>query len=132
MDRSSVASQPESWPRRATRNGCVVLLVAMLASMLGCSSVAVFLGLRIRLDKLPVTAVSASLANARGGSAINALAPGQSAQLVIVATTQDGKQYPTVGIGKGKVAFDNYTLIGGSEGQRRESGARAYRAHGSS
>jgi hypothetical protein len=110
MDRSSVASQPESWPRRAPRNGCVVLLVAMLASMSGCSSIAVFLGLRIRLDKLPVTAVSASLANARGGSVTNALAPGQSVQLVIVATTQDGKQYPTVGIGKGKVAFDNYTI----------------------
>jgi hypothetical protein len=27
-----------------------------------------------------------------------------------VATTQDGKEYPTVGAGKGKVALDNYTM----------------------
>lgn len=77
--------------------------------MSGCSSIAVFLGLRIRLDSLPVTAVSVSLADSHG-SPISALAPGQSARLVIVATTQDGKQYPTVGVGKGKVAFDNYTI----------------------
>ena len=94
----------------AGRGALAVLLVAMLVSMSGCSSIAVFLGWRIRLDSLPVTAVSVSLVDARKGSAISALAPGQSAQLLIVATTQDGKQYPTVGVGKGKVAFDNYTI----------------------
>jgi hypothetical protein len=88
----------------------VALLALVLASTSGCSAIAVALGLRVRLDKLPVTAVSASLVNKRDGSAVSALGPGQSAQLVIVATTQDGKQYVTVGAGKGKVAFNNYTI----------------------
>src|ERR1700722_2603988 len=88
----------------------VALLALVLASTSGCSAIAVALGLRVRLDKVPVTAVSASLVNKRDGSAVSALGPGQSAQLVIVATAQDGKQYVTVGAGKGKVAFDNYTI----------------------
>ncbi|HEY0341457.1 MAG TPA: hypothetical protein VGC34_11675, partial [Steroidobacteraceae bacterium] len=44
------------------------------------------------------------------GAAVSALGPGQSARLVLVATTQDGKQLATVGAGNGKVAFDNYTI----------------------
>jgi hypothetical protein len=103
-------SPTRPWFRAAGHSALAVLLIAMLVPMSGCSSIAVFLGWRIRLDSLPVTAVSASLVDARKGAAVNALAPGQSAQLVIVATTQDGKQYPTVGAGKGKVAFDNYTI----------------------
>src|SRR5215469_1567100 len=89
---------------------CAVVASLALISMSGCSAVAVRLGLRVRLDKLPVTAVTASLMDKPNGSGISALAPGQAAQLVIVATTQDGKQYATVGAGKGKVAFDNYTI----------------------
>lgn len=103
-------SQTRPWSSIATRSVWITLLVLTLPPLSGCSSVAVFLGLRIRLDKLPVTAVSASLVNGRSGAPVTALAPGQSAQLVVVATTQDGKQYPTVGAGKGKVAFDNYTI----------------------
>jgi hypothetical protein len=88
---------------------CGALIPLVLLSASGCSELAVRLGLRVRLDDKPVTAVSASL-NDRRGSAVSALGPGQSAQLVVVATTQDGKQYATVGAGKGKVAFDNYTI----------------------
>ncbi len=68
------------------------------------------MGLRVRLDRLAVTAVTASLEDGHDGSVVSALGPGQSAQLVIVATTQDGKQYATVGGGEGKVAFDNYAI----------------------
>jgi hypothetical protein len=81
----------------------------LLALLVGCSSVAEFLGLRIRLDKIPVTAVSASLVDKRG-TAVAALGPGQSARLVVIATAQDGKQYVSVGAGHGKVALDNYTI----------------------
>jgi hypothetical protein len=81
----------------------------LLALLVGCSSVAVSLGLRIRLDKIPVTAVSASLVDKRGTPVV-ALGPGQSARLVIVATAGDGKQYASVGAGHGKVALDNYTI----------------------
>lgn len=87
--------------------GALIPLALLSAS--GCSELAVRLGLRVRLDDKPVTAVSASLSDRRG-SAVGALGPGQSARLVVVATTQDGKQYATVGAGKGKVAFDNYTI----------------------
>jgi hypothetical protein len=106
----AMESQTRSWSRIVTRSAQAALLVTLLVTMSSCSNIAVFLGLRIRLDSLPVTAVSASLVTGRAASPVNALAPGQSAQLVIVATTQDGKQYLTVGAGKGKVAFDNYTI----------------------
>jgi hypothetical protein len=88
----------------------VAICVSALASMAGCSDIAVRLGLRVRLDSVPVTAVSASLVSKREGSVVSALGPGQSARLVLIATTQDGKQFATVGAGKGKVAFDNYTI----------------------
>lgn len=93
------------WSRWAAHATLVLVFVAFA----GCSSVAVWLGLRVRLDKLQVTAVSASVVTRKGG-AVSALGPGQSARLVLVATTQDGKQFATVGAGRGKVAFDNYTI----------------------
>jgi hypothetical protein len=86
------------------------LLSLALVSTSGCSALAVQLGLRVRLEDLQVTAVTAALENTRNGSAISSLGPGQSAQLVIVATTKDGKQYATVGAGRGRVAFSNYTI----------------------
>jgi len=87
--------------------GALILLALLWSS--GCSELAVRLGFRVRLEHKPVTAVAASL-RSKDGSTISALGPGQSAQLVLVAATQDGKQYATVGAGKGKVAFDNYTI----------------------
>jgi hypothetical protein len=41
------------------------LLALLLLLLVGCSSVAGFLGLRIRLDKIPVTALSAPLVDKR-------------------------------------------------------------------
>jgi len=81
-----------------------VALLAAVVMLSGCSSIAVGLGLRTRLDKLPVTGLSATL------SPVPALAPGKSAPLIIVATTADGKQFVTVGAGKGKVLFDSFTF----------------------
>jgi hypothetical protein len=48
------------------------LLLALLA---GCSAGAEFLGLQTRLDKIPVTVVSASLVDKRGAPVV-ALGPG--------------------------------------------------------
>ena len=92
-----------------SRWACITALVFAFVTLAGCSSLAVWLGLRVRLDKLPVTSVSASMVSKRGCPAVSAQGPGQSARLVLVATTQDGKQFATVGAGSGKVAFDNYT-----------------------
>jgi hypothetical protein len=89
---------------------CGGILALVLVWTAGCSAIAVRLGLRVRLDSVSVSAVSASLVSQRDGSVVSALGPGQSARLVIVATAQDGHQFATVGAGKGKVAFDNYTM----------------------
>lgn len=81
----------------------------LMALLVGCSSITESLGLRIRLDQIPVTAVSASLVDGRGTPVV-ALGPGQSARLIVVATARDGKQYASVGAVHGKVALDNYTI----------------------
>jgi hypothetical protein len=70
----------------------------------GCASLEVGLGLRMRLDKVPVTAISATLSPGPG------LSPGNSGQLIITAMTSDAKQLVTVGAGRGKVLFDSFTF----------------------
>jgi hypothetical protein len=80
-----------------------LLLVAPLVAMLsGCTSIELALGVRTRLDSVPISSLSGSL------SPGPALAPGQSARLIIVATTTDGKQLLTVGAGHGEVLFDSF------------------------
>lgn len=95
--------------RRSFRSLSALLLALLLALLVGCSSLAVSLGLRVRLDKIPVTALSVSLVD-KHGAPVTALGPGQSARLVVVATASDGKKYPSVGAGHGKVALYNYTI----------------------
>jgi hypothetical protein len=95
----------ESNLRIYVKQGLAICLVALGAlSLQGCGSIEVALGFRTRLDKLPVTALSASLSPAP------ALAPGKSGRLIITATTSDGKQLVTVGPGHGKVLFDSFTF----------------------
>jgi hypothetical protein len=69
-----------------------------------------FLGLRTRLDKLPVTSISASLVSKSNAQPVTSLAPGHSAQLVVVANTADGKQLVTAGAGHGKVLLDSFVF----------------------
>jgi hypothetical protein len=96
-------------PRGAAHRLAKTLPASLLTLLIGCSAVAQFLGLRIGLDKVPVTAVSVSLVD-QNGAPVAALGPGQSARLVVIATASDGKQYASVGAGRGKVALDNYTI----------------------
>jgi hypothetical protein len=85
------------------RHTHTLLLVAPLVTTLsGCTSIELTLGLRTRLDRVPVSSLSAYL------SPGPTLAPGQSARLIIVATTTDGKQLLTVGAGHGEVVFDSF------------------------
>jgi len=91
------------------RAGQVVLPITLVA-LVACSDLAVLVGLRTRLDKLPVTSISASLVGKGAAGAVTALAPGASARLVIVATTQDGKQLVTAGAGHGKVLLDSFVF----------------------
>ena len=80
------------------------VVCTLAVSLCGCGSLGVFLGLRTRLDKIPITAMSATL------SPNPLLAPGQSGRLVITASTADGTRYVTVGPGHGKVLFDSFTF----------------------
>ncbi len=89
---------------------CRGLLILAVVSLAGCSTLAVSLGWRVRLDREAVTSVSASLVNQRDRAAVGALGPGQSAQLVIVAKGPAGQEFVTVGAGHGKVAFSNYAI----------------------
>jgi hypothetical protein len=75
-----------------------------LGTFAACSSIEVGLGLRMRLVKVPVTAVSATLSPDPG------LSPGKSGRLIVTATTSDAKQFVTVGAGHGNVLFDSFTF----------------------
>src|ERR1700722_12643465 len=86
--------------------GRVSFVLLALDALAGCSSNEVGLGLRMRPDKVPVTAISATLSPNPG------LAPGKSGRLIITATTSDAKQLVTVGAGRGKGLFDSFTFTG--------------------
>jgi hypothetical protein len=92
------------WIGRRLGQRCIGLVILVVVALGGCGSIEVALGLRMRLDKVPVTALSASLSPGPG------LSPGKSGRLVITATTSDGKQFVTVGPGHGKVLFDSFTF----------------------
>jgi hypothetical protein len=86
------------------RMGCTAVAAVAMLSLGGCGSIGVALGWRTRLDKLPVTAVSATLSPSPG------LSPGKSGRLIIVATGADNQQWTSVGPGHGKVLFDSFTF----------------------
>jgi hypothetical protein len=90
------------WFRRA---GLFIVVVGLA----GCGDLGVLLGLRTRLDKLPVTSISASLVGKNGSQPITSLPPGGSAWLVVVATTEDGKRLVTAGAGHGTVLLDSFS-----------------------
>lgn len=86
------------------------LAAAAAVAAAGCTELALRLGLRMRLDRVPVSSVSAKLVAKRDHSTVSALAPGQSARLVIVANTSDGKRFVTAGAGGGRVLLDSYAI----------------------
>jgi hypothetical protein len=96
--------------QRRSPRAVLILLPVTLVALAGCSDLAVRLGLRTRLDKLPVTSIAASLVGKDGSVPVTALAPGAFARLVVVASTQDGRQFVTVGAGHGKVLLDSFVL----------------------
>jgi len=71
---------------------------------LGCSSIKVGLGARVRLEKMSVTTMSAKLATGTG------IAPGQRAALVVSLTQPDGKVLLSEGKGGGKVMWNDLTV----------------------
>jgi hypothetical protein len=64
----------------------------------------------MRLDNVPVSSVSAALVSEHDHTPVNALGPGQSAALVIVAIDPKGEKFVTAGAGGGKVLLDSYVI----------------------
>jgi hypothetical protein len=85
-----------------------VLLLASSSIVLlsGCKTIEVALGMRIKLEKLPVTTMEATLPNNPG------IAPGEKSPLVVTFTDAKGKVYVTEGKGKGKVMWKDIAITG--------------------
>lgn len=72
--------------------------------MTGCTAVRVTLGMRVHLDKLPVTTIEASLPKGP------AIVPGQTSPLIVTFTDPSGKVWVTEGKGKGKILWADLTV----------------------
>ncbi len=79
-------------------------LVVSLISLTGCASVQVHLGMKVYLQKIPVTSMKVSL---QGGPAIG---PGQKLPLVVTFAEPDGKTLTTEGAGQGKVMWKDLAI----------------------
>jgi hypothetical protein len=75
--------------------------LAAAVALMGCTAVKVKLGTRVRLDKLPVTTMEASLPMGP------AMAPGETTSLVVTLTDTNGKIWVTEGQGKGKILWSD-------------------------
>ena len=91
-------------PKLARVGTMTALVICSLLALSGCTAVKVKLGLRVRLDKLPITSMQASLPN---GPAIS---PGEKSPLVVQFTQPDGKVLVTEGKGKGKVLWSDIAV----------------------
>ena len=80
------------------------LALVSLLTLTGCTAVKVKLGMRVYLDKTPVTSMQASLPKGP------AIAPGEKLALVVQFTQPDGKVLVTEGQGKGKVLWKDITV----------------------
>lgn len=88
------------------RRGLSLSTVMLGLVALGCKSIQVAVGTRTRLADVPVVALKASLPKGPG------LGPGQATPLVVVATTQDGRELATEGDGHGPVLWDSFDIQG--------------------
>lgn len=103
---SSLCSSPLCSSPVAFRRIKLVTLLAPIAlvALCGCSTIKVHLGMRTRIDKIPVTTMDATLPNGP------AIAPGEKIPLVVTFTTADGKTWVTEGAGKGKILWSDLTV----------------------
>jgi hypothetical protein len=79
-------------------------IAILLSVTVGCTSIEVAIGLKTRLDDVPVTGLAATLIPGP------ALAPGESARLVLTASTADGKKLVTEGPGHGTVVYESFVF----------------------
>ncbi len=70
-----------------------------------CTPIKVRLGMKVYLDKTPITSIAASLPKGPG------IAPGEKSPLVLVVTEPDGKVLQTEGAGHGKVRWKDLHVV---------------------
>ena len=76
-----------------------IAAIASLLALSACTPIKVRLGMKVYLDKTPITSIAASLPKGPG------IAPGEKSPLVLVVTEPDGKVLQTEGAGHGKVLW---------------------------
>lgn len=84
--------------------GMACLVAASLLALSGCAAVQVKLGMKVYLEKIPVTSIEASQPKGPG------IGPGQKSPLVVAVTQPDGKVLQTEGAGHGKVMWQDLVV----------------------
>jgi hypothetical protein len=87
-----------------TLTGMPAWAVAGLLVLTGCASIEVAMGLRVRVDKIPLSSISLQLPS--GPS----IAPGEKSALVAILTKPDGSTLRTEGKGGGQVMWKELQL----------------------
>ena len=82
----------------------LILNMASLLAVSGCTSMKVKMGGKVYLDKTPITSLAVTLPQGP------AIAPGEKSPLVVVFTQPDGKVLQTEGKGGGKVMWKDLTV----------------------
>ncbi len=75
-----------------------------MLALSACTPIKVRLGMKVYLDKTPITSIAASLPKGPG------IAPGEKSPLVVVVTKPDGKVLQTEGNGHGKVLWKDLAV----------------------
>jgi hypothetical protein len=83
---------------------CICLPVAATVALTGCAAIQVKLGMRVYLNKIPITSIQARQGDGNG------MAPGEKSPLVVTVTQPDGKVLTTEGKGHGKVLWKDLTV----------------------
>ncbi len=89
------------------RSVTVLPVLGVIAGMIaatGCTSLKVKLGMKVYLEKIPVTSIAVSLPKGPG------IAPGEKSAMVVVVTQPDGKVLQTEGKGGGKVMWKDLNV----------------------
>jgi hypothetical protein len=82
---------------------CFIPLAAVVA-LSGCAAIQVKLGMRVYLEKIPITSIQAKQGDGQG------MAPGEKSPLIVTVTQPDGKVLTTEGKGHGKVLWKDLTV----------------------
>jgi len=79
------------------------LTLASSLALVGCTPIQVWMGWRVRLEKTPIASMAATLPK-------GAMAPGDSAPLVVTVVQPDGTALQTEGVAGGKVLWEDLQI----------------------